>query len=168
LSFDVPSAPARVIPRPGEVLTHTSRSTRGTRALAVRIARKLERGAVVALAGELGAGKTAFVQGLAAGLEVPELTQVLSPTYTLVNEYLGGRAPLVHVDFYRLGGESAARALGLDEQIGRADAITAVEWADLFPELLPPSTIWIELVRAEGNARRLLVSTGRREAGPRS
>jgi len=125
--------------------TTQTRTARGTRAFARRLASRLEGGAVLALVGELGAGKTSFTQGLAEGLGVSDQSQVLSPTYTLVNEYPGGRLVLVHIDFYRLANAEAARGLGIDEQIGRADAVTAIEWADLFPELVPPSATWVRL-----------------------
>jgi tRNA threonylcarbamoyladenosine biosynthesis protein TsaE len=146
------------LPAPGETRVHTSRGVRATRALAAALGRIAPGGTVLALTGELGAGKTSFVQGLAHGLEVPDLTQVLSPTYTLVNEYPGGRLTLVHVDCYRLASSAAAVALGLDEQLGRAEAITAVEWADLLPDLMPPTAVWVRLERGDGSHRVITLS----------
>lgn len=140
-----------------------SRSARGTHRLAARFAASLPGGTVLALVGELGAGKTSFVQGLAEGLGVPELSQVLSPTYTLVNEYPGGRLTLVHVDWYRMAGVAQAQGLGLDEQIGRHDAVTAVEWADLLPDLVPDDAVWIVLKRVSPTARELEIGVGRPE-----
>jgi tRNA threonylcarbamoyladenosine biosynthesis protein TsaE len=150
-----------VLPAVGVPLVTETRSLRGTQHVAARLARAVGGGAVIALAGELGAGKTAFVQGLAQGLGVRELSQVLSPTYTLVNEYTGGRLVLVHLDFYRLASAEAARALGLDEQIGRRDAVTAIEWADLLPELAPLEAIWVALTRLGATSRKLVLTAGR-------
>ncbi len=153
-----------VIPPAGERVTVSTRSARGTKAVAEAISRVVEGGTVLALAGELGAGKTSFVQGLAAGLGVPELGQVLSPTYTLVNEYLGGRLTLVHIDFYRLAGADAARGLGIEEQIGRAGALTAIEWADLLPEMVPADAVWIQLQPTAPGARRIVIGRGKPDA----
>ncbi len=136
-------------PSPAQVC----QSARATRTLAARLGRKLAGGAVLALKGELGAGKTTFVQGLAEGLGVPAGEPIVSPTYTLVNEYVGGRLTLVHLDFYRINDEETARGLGLEEQIGRSGTITAVEWADLWPDLIPEGALWIELTRASFEAR---------------
>lgn len=116
-------------------------------------------GTVLALVGELGAGKTTFVQGLAAGLRIPDLRQVLSPTFTLVNEYGGGRLPLVHLDFYRLAGVEAGIALGLEEQTARQDAVVAVEWADRAPALIPNDAVWLRFAW-QGRAGRSVSVTG--------
>jgi tRNA threonylcarbamoyladenosine biosynthesis protein TsaE len=95
---------------------------------------------VLALCGELGAGKTQFVKGLAAGLGYQG--EVTSPTFTLIHEYLGGRLPLYHFDFYRLETEDEALRLGLEEYF-LGDGVCVVEWADKFPALLPPGTRWL-------------------------
>ncbi len=100
-----------------------------TRALAAKLGAKLRPGDVVLLFGELGAGKTTFVKGLARGLEVPEDYYVQSPTFALINEY-PGRVPLYHVDLYRLEPEEAYD-LGLEELA--AQGVVAIEW----PEKLP-------------------------------
>ncbi len=133
-------------------------SARSTRAVARDLGASLEPGTVLALNGDLGAGKTTFVQGLAEGLDVIEGSQVLSPTYTLVNEYPGSRVTLVHIDFYRLDCADAARALGIDEQVLRRDAVVAIEWAERLPELLPPSTVTIYIELGAGDARTLEVT----------
>ncbi len=100
-----------------------------TRALAAKLGAKLRPGDVVLLFGELGAGKTTFVKGLARGLEVPEDYYVQSPTFALINEY-PGRVPLYHVDLYRLEPEETYD-LGLEELV--AQGVVAIEW----PEKLP-------------------------------
>jgi len=104
---------------------------------AAAFAARLQPGAVLALIGDLGAGKTCFVQGLAEGLQVTG--PVNSPTYTLVNEY-EGRLPLYHMDVYRLNDPEEALDFGLNEYLyGRG--VTVIEWADRLGDLLP-ATAW--------------------------
>jgi len=98
------------------------------------IGRSLAGGETLALSGELGAGKTALVRGIAAGLGTPP-NQVTSPTFVLIHEY-EGRLPLIHVDLYRLRGVAEAEGIGLQEYF-HGNIVTAIEWADKFPELLP-------------------------------
>ena len=96
-------------------------------------ASRLVGGEVLALVGELGAGKTHFIKGLAAGLGHTD--EVTSPTFTLIHEYLGGRLPLYHVDFYRIESEKEAAHLGLDDYLDGA-GVLAIEWADKFLSLI--------------------------------
>lgn len=128
-----------------------------TRQAAKVIARLLRPGDVVALKGDLGAGKTCFVQGLAEGLGVADLAQVLSPTYTLMNEYPGAFSVLAHIDLYRLNDLAAAEALGLADEIGDRRAIWAIEWANQLPELIPSDAIWVELSHNSTETRLLIV-----------
>lgn len=114
-----------------------------TRKYAASLAAELRPGSVVAIVGDLGAGKTTFVQALAKALGVLEPSEVLSPTYTLVNEYALADGVLVHLDLYRLVDVGSAIALGLDEQLQRRDAIVVAEWADRFPELIPAGALWL-------------------------
>ena len=102
----------------------------------------LQRGDVLALVGELGAGKTQFVKGLAAGLDYAG--EVTSPTFTLIHEYLGGRLPLYHFDFYRLEREDEALRLDLESYL-EGDGVCVIEWPDKFPALLPAHTRWFDL-----------------------
>jgi tRNA threonylcarbamoyladenosine biosynthesis protein TsaE len=104
-----------------------SRSEADTRAIAAALAPTLVAGAVLLLSGDLGAGKTAFVRGLAEGLGI-DPGEVTSPTFTLVHEYRGGRLPLIHVDLYRLD-RAELDEIGLDPDLA-AKGITAVEWAE--------------------------------------
>ena len=106
---------------------HTTKSEGETVAIASALAADLKAGAVLLLSGNLGAGKTAFVRGLAEGLGVNP-GEVSSPTFTLVHEYRGGRLTLYHVDLYRLD-RAATDDLGLDE-LGVADGVLAIEWPD--------------------------------------
>lgn len=109
-------------------LAVVSRSPEQTRALGEIAARCMPDGATVALFGDLGAGKTAFVQGMARAAGVPPEIPVVSPTYTLIHEY-PGRRPLIHVDLYRLAGGVDLEEIGLYELMD-GEALVAVEWAD--------------------------------------
>lgn len=95
----------------------------------------LEAGDLIGLIGDLGAGKTLFVQGIAQGLAVPPELRVTSPTFTLINEYHGGRLPLFHADLYRIEQSSELDELGLDEICRRGQGVVCVEWCDRFPVL---------------------------------
>lgn len=113
-----------------------SQSPQHTAAFASRIAANLRPGAVLALYGDLGSGKTCFVQGLAIALNIT--TPVTSPTYTLVHEYRSN-PPLYHMDLYRITGPDDLYTLGLDEYF-EGDGITVIEWADHAEALLPAHT----------------------------
>ena len=132
---------------------HVTRSEAETAAVARELATTLRAGSILLLSGNLGAGKTAFVRGLAAGLGVdPE--DVSSPTFTLIHEYRGGRLTLYHVDLYRLE-RAAAADLGLDE-LGVSDGILAIEWPDRLSHELPDATaIRIDIVDEE--TRRITI-----------
>ncbi|MDR1990041.1 MAG: tRNA (adenosine(37)-N6)-threonylcarbamoyltransferase complex ATPase subunit type 1 TsaE [Acidobacteriaceae bacterium] len=112
--------------------TVTTRAEPETMAAARQLASTLHPGDVVLLSGDLGAGKTAFVRGLAEGLGV-DPREVSSPTFTLIQEYRGGRITLLHVDLYRLSA-AEAQDLGLDE-LTAGEAVTAIEWPERWPGL---------------------------------
>jgi len=116
------------------VATYLSASEDETAAIAQRLAATLAAGDVLLLSGNLGAGKTAFTRGLAAGLGI-DPGEVSSPTFTLVHEYRGGRLALYHVDLYRLD-RAAAEDLGLEE-MGVADGVLAIEWPDRLSHDMP-------------------------------
>jgi tRNA threonylcarbamoyladenosine biosynthesis protein TsaE len=122
-----------------------------TMALGARLAQVLVPGSVVLLEGELGAGKTAFVRGLAIGLGAPE-EDVSSPTFTLVQEYRG-RLPLLHADLYRLSG-AEADDLGLDELGG--GGIVAIEWAAKLPRK-PAGAVEVLIEDLGGDRRRITI-----------
>jgi tRNA threonylcarbamoyladenosine biosynthesis protein TsaE len=124
----------RSINSPEKGKTTRSNSEAETQAMAEQLAGGLKPGAVLLLSGELGAGKTAFVRGLAAGLGIdPE--EVSSPTFTLVHEYRGGRLTLYHADLYRLD-KTTTDDLGLEER-GVASGVLAIEWPDRLTHALP-------------------------------
>ena len=140
--------------------TFLSRSPEETHAFAAELAEELAPNTVIALEGDLGAGKTCFVQGLALGLGIDE--PVTSPSYTLVNEYRGGRLPLFHIDLYRLGGPEEVLGLGLEEYF-EAGGVTAVEWPSRAGDLLPPDLLCVRLEHAGENERRITVSRKEKE-----
>ena len=130
-------------------MVRTTESEDETTEVARTLAATLAPGTVLLLSGQLGAGKTAFVRGLAAGLGIdPE--DVSSPTFTLVHEYRGGRLPLYHADLYRLE-KTAAEDLGLEEK-AVAEGVLAIEWPDRLAHALP-GAIQVEMT-IEGDTRR--------------
>lgn len=120
--------------------------------IAAEFFQSLEKPAVIALHGNLGAGKTCFTQGLAQAAGVSE--PVCSPTYTIISEYCGA-IPFHHIDLYRLGGPEEAWDLGLDEIIER-DGLTVIEWAERATELLPSSTLHLRIERGATEEQRLI------------
>jgi tRNA threonylcarbamoyladenosine biosynthesis protein TsaE len=129
-----------------------SQSPDQTRFIAAKLAGSLVAGSVIKLVGDLGAGKTEFVKGIATGLDCENA--VTSPTFTLVQEYLGGRLPLFHLDLYRLNEEAELDEIGFEDYL-RAGGICAVEWADKFPNRMPHESVEIVLTILENNARRI-------------
>jgi tRNA threonylcarbamoyladenosine biosynthesis protein TsaE len=119
-------------------------------------------GDFIALTGELGCGKTHFVQGVAKGLGVDPEVRVTSPSYTLLNEY-HGRIPLYHFDLYRLGGDADIRDLGFDEYFS-GKGVCVVEWADRLHFELPDDHLRISFFQTGEWCRRIEISAG----GPRS
>lgn len=144
-------------------------SAAGTQAVGEALAACLQPGQVLALRGDLGAGKTTFVQGLARGLGVAG--RVSSPTFVLVNEYAVGHGAhglrLIHIDTYRLGPRTRgeADAMGLEELFEDPDAIIAIEWAERVADLLPADHLLLELRYGPAPDARLLRLTA---FGPRS
>jgi tRNA threonylcarbamoyladenosine biosynthesis protein TsaE len=111
-----------------------SNSEQETREIAAALARDLTMGSVLLLSGDLGAGKTAFVRGLAEGLGI-DPGEVTSPTFTLVHEYRGGRVPLIHVDLYRLD-RADLDEIGLDQDLA-ATGVVAIEWSERLSRAIP-------------------------------
>jgi tRNA threonylcarbamoyladenosine biosynthesis protein TsaE len=122
-------------------LVRTSATPAATRNVGVQLGRRARPGDVIALYGDLGAGKTCLVQGLAEGLGVVE--PVTSPTFIMIAEH-GGRLPLHHVDLYRTESLAEIRALGLEDLLG-GDGVTVIEWAEKAELLLPAGTIRVRI-----------------------
>lgn len=135
-----------------EPVEYHSNSPGNTHALAADLLRDLPARAVLALHGDLGSGKTCFVQGLAAALGVE--SPVTSPTFTIVNEYRG-RLPLFHIDLYRLGGPEEALAFGIEEYFEGA-GITAIEWAERAGDVLPDDALHIDFTVLSAPQARLI------------
>jgi tRNA threonylcarbamoyladenosine biosynthesis protein TsaE len=133
----------------GRAVTLTCATAQDTRALAAGIGREATPGTVLAITGDLGAGKTCFVQGLAAGLGIAG--PVTSPTFIMIAEY-AGRLPLYHVDLYRTGSLEEIRALGLAELL-HGEGVTAIEWAEKAEPLLPPTAVRVRIRGAGDEAR---------------
>lgn len=126
-----------------------------TAELARRLAGVLRPGTVICLDGDLGAGKTLFVQNLAASLGVQG--EVTSPTFNLMNLYEDGRLPLVHFDLYRLEQEYELDEIGFYDYVENPDGLVLIEWAEKFPECLPEDYIALEIQRTDVENERVLV-----------
>ena len=124
-----------------------------TRALGARLGRWARAGDIVACRGALGAGKTTFVQGFAEGLGVRGDAYVRSPTFALVHAY-HGRIPLYHFDFYRLSSCAEVQDIGFEEYLD-AGGVVIIEWADRFPEILPPMRLEVSIRIADSDRRWL-------------
>jgi len=132
-----------------------------TEALGCRLGRLLGPGAVIAYTGDLGAGKTAFTRGLAAGLEIPE--RVTSPTFNIVHEYEGGRLPLFHFDMYRLGSSDELFDIGWEDYLARG-GVCAVEWSENVDDALDEDTIRIDIRRGDSDEQLCIRITNAPEA----
>lgn len=126
-----------------------------TAELARRLAGVLRPGTVICLDGDLGAGKTLFVQNLAASLGVQG--EVTSPTFNLMNLYEDGRLPLVHFDLYRLEQEYELDEIGFYDYVENPDGLVLIEWAEKFPECLPEDYIALQIQRTDVENERVLV-----------
>jgi tRNA threonylcarbamoyladenosine biosynthesis protein TsaE len=124
-----------------------------TRMLASEFIRNVPAGAVLSLIGDLGAGKTEFVKGLALGLGID--SEVTSPTFTILHEYRGGRLPLFHMDFYRLREERELDEIGFDEYL-KAGGVSAIEWGNKFPDRLPPDSVKVFFNIEDGDRREIV------------
>jgi tRNA threonylcarbamoyladenosine biosynthesis protein TsaE len=117
-----------------------------------QLAQSLKAGDVIALCGHLGAGKTQATKGIVAGLG--SRVDVTSPTFTLVHEYLDGRVPVFHFDFYRMDESAQVLTVGWDDFLDEP-GVVIVEWADLFPDLLPGHTRWFHFESLPTGERRV-------------
>lgn len=137
-----------------EFITH---SPEETRALGGRLADALHGGEVIAFTGDLGAGKTAFVSGMAQALGVEE--RVTSPTFTIVNEYEGGRLPLFHFDMYRLGSADELFHIGWEDYLARG-GVCAVEWSENVEEAMDEDAIRVSITRGDDENSRIITIEG--------
>lgn len=131
----------------------TTDSVEETMALGRRLTETLSPGAVVALDGDLGAGKTHLVKGIAAGLGIPPET-VRSPTFTILHAYDEGRLPLYHFDAYRIGDPSEFEAIGFEEY-AYGEGVTVIEWASRVENLLPSDVLRLRLTHVSAHERRI-------------
>ena len=130
----------------------TSHTPQETERIGELLGSVLTRGDIIALAGELGTGKTTLVRGVARGMGI-EGAEVASPSFTLVNEY-EGPLPLYHIDLYRLDDEGDLLAIDYDEYI-RGDGVVVIEWADRIPRAVPPEALWITLQYLDAERREI-------------
>ncbi len=137
-------------------MEYITNSPEETEALGERLAQTLTPGTVLAYRGDLGAGKTAFTRGLARGLGYKE--PVTSPTYTIVNEYLGGRLPLFHFDMYRLSSEEDLWDIGWEDYLERG-GVCAVEWSENVAAALTGSML-VSIEKTGENTRKITVTGG--------
>ncbi|MEQ2456317.1 tRNA (adenosine(37)-N6)-threonylcarbamoyltransferase complex ATPase subunit type 1 TsaE [Flavonifractor hominis] len=134
-----------------------SNSPAETEAAGAALAARLEPGSVVAFTGDLGAGKTAFTRGLARGLGIDE--PITSPTFTIVNEYEGGRLPLFHFDMYRLSSSEELFDIGWEDYLARG-GVCAVEWSEIIADALESDTIRVDIRRGAHDEQRIITITG--------
>ena len=118
------------------------------------VARAVEKGAVISLVGDLGAGKTTFTKGVARGLGI--MDNVTSPTFTILNEYVGEEKRLYHFDFYRIEDDSELVELGFEDYFPSADGLTIVEWVEKAPSVLPKKFYQITFEKIDDDKRRIV------------
>ncbi len=136
-----------------KTVTLMTHSAENTEALGVYLARRLKGGDVLGLTGDLGAGKTTLVRGLASGLGL-DTAQVKSPTYVLMHEY-PGEIPVIHMDAYRLEGAGEVNALDVDLMF-HPHKVTIIEWAKNCEAIMPQQTVWIHLDYQDGDQRNIV------------
>ena len=141
-------------------MTFLSNSPAETEAIGAALGAILAPGTVIAYRGDLGAGKTAFTRGLARGLGYAE--PVTSPTYTIVNEYLGGRLPLFHFDMYRLASSDDLWDIGWEDYLERG-GVCAVEWSENVEDAMEDA-IWVTIQKTGEESRRITLEGGEKLA----
>lgn len=134
-----------------EIITHSAEETE---LAGENLAKHLSPGTVVALYGDLGAGKTAFVRGMVRGLGSPD--RVTSPTFTIVNEY-NGNIPIFHFDMYRLGGADELFGIGWEDYIARG-GVCVVEWSENVPDAFDGSEIKVDIEKLSDTDRKITVA----------
>ena len=137
-------------------MTFLTNSPAETEAVGAALARVLPAGTILAYRGDLGAGKTAFTRGLARGLGYTD--PVTSPTYTIVNEYLGGRLPLFHFDMYRLGSSDDLWDIGWEDYLDRG-GICAVEWSENVDDAME-NAVYVTIEKTGEESRKITIEGG--------
>ena len=137
-------------------MQYITNSPAETEAIGAALGKIIEPGTVIAYRGDLGAGKTAFTRGLARGLGCTEI--VTSPTYTIVNEYLGGRIPLFHFDMYRLGSSDDLWDIGWEDYLDRG-GVCAVEWSENVDDAME-NAVYITIEKTGEESRRITIEGG--------
>ena len=137
-------------------MTFLTNSPAETEAVGAALARVLPAGTILAYRGDLGAGKTAFTRGLARGLGYTD--PVTSPTYTIVNEYLGGRPPLFHFDMYRLGSSDDLWDIGWEDYLDRG-GICAVEWSENVDDAME-NAVYVTIEKTGEESRKITIEGG--------
>ena len=138
-------------------MTYVTNSPAETEALGQRLAERLQPGDVIAYTGDLGAGKTAFTRGLARGLGITE--RITSPTFTIVNEYQGGRLSLFHFDMYRLGSSDELYEIGWEDYLARG-GVCAVEWSEIVADALEEDCIRVDIRQGDTENQRKITVEG--------
>ena len=121
-----------------------------------KLGREVKAGTVIALTGDLGAGKTTLTKSIALGLEIDDI--ITSPTFNIVKEYDTGRIPLYHFDVYRVGDVDEMYEIGCEEYF-YGEGVCVVEWADLIEEIMPEDTMWINIEYGEKEGERIYKCT---------
>ncbi len=127
-----------------------------TESFGIELAKKATPGTVIALTGDLGAGKTTLTKSIAKGLEIEDI--ITSPTFNIVKEYDTGRLPLYHFDVYRVGDVDEMYEIGCEEYF-YGEGVCVVEWADLIEEIMPEDTLWINIEYGEKEGERIYKCT---------
>lgn len=136
-----------------QIITHFEKETKD---FARNFAKKIK-GGIIILTGELGAGKTTFVQGFAKGLGIKD--KIISPTFVLIRQHkIKNKKNLYHIDLYRLEAIKELQSIGLKEICSNPNNIVLIEWGEKAKDILPKNTIWIKFENLEGNKRRITVN----------
>ena len=136
-------------------MEYISNSVNETINFACEFAKTLKGGDVLTLSGDLGAGKTVFAKGIAKGLNITQT--VVSPTFTIMCEYTGGRLKLNHFDMYRLSSGVEAEEFGFSEYILDKNSISLIEWSENVASIIPPNAIKIEIQKIDENSRKIII-----------
>lgn len=132
---------------------YISKSEKDTEQIAIKFTSEINQGDVIVLNGPLGSGKTFFVKKIA---DYFKISNTSSPTFAIVNEYSGDRK-LYHFDFYRINSINELHDIGFEDYLSDSDAITFIEWGELFPEILPQSRYEIQIYLNEDDSRKIVI-----------